>query len=188
MVVCNTRPKPTQKMATGDALLSQCGLHGRNRRWEDVRLLKHLRSMWSIQWAEHSAVVELHTLEQFNYRELIPARFGAPVFVLQSKTSLSLRCRFLGIACISHVSVSVFTAVLNYNYISLIFFLYSCSKPTGYYWYTQQYSPQPSFQNVQCGLVLWPFSEQPRGWCGQSHHQSGWSRQNFAPDAGLCSQ
>lgn len=78
--------KLTEQMAAGDALLSQCGLHSRNGGGENVRLLKHLRGMWPIQWAEHSTVVELHPLIQFNYRELVPARLGAPVFVLQSQT------------------------------------------------------------------------------------------------------
>lgn len=73
-------------MAAGDALLGQCGLHGRNGGGENVRLLKHLRSVWPIQRAEHGAVVELHPFIQFNYRELVPARLGAPVFVLRGQT------------------------------------------------------------------------------------------------------
>lgn len=40
--------------------------------------------MWSIQRAEHSAVVELHALVQLDHRELVPAGLGAPVFILQS--------------------------------------------------------------------------------------------------------
>lgn len=73
-------------MAAGDALLSQCGLQGRNGGGENIRLLKHLRSMWPIQRAEHSAVVELHAFIQFYYRELVPARLGAPVLVLRRQT------------------------------------------------------------------------------------------------------
>lgn len=69
-------------MATGDPLLRQGGLHGGDRRGENVRLLKHLRSVWPVQRAEHGAVVELHSFIEFNHRELIPARLGAPVFIL----------------------------------------------------------------------------------------------------------
>ncbi len=83
-----TSLKLTEQMAAGDALLGQCGLQGRNWRGENVRLLKHLRSVWPIQWAEHSAVVELHPLIQFNDRELVPARLGAPVFILGSQTEV----------------------------------------------------------------------------------------------------
>lgn len=77
----------TEQMAAGDALLSKRGLQSRNGGGENVRLLKHLRSIWSIQWAEHSAVVQLHPLVQFNYRELVPPRLGAPVFILRRDTS-----------------------------------------------------------------------------------------------------
>lgn len=77
----------TEQMAAGDTLLGKRGLQSRNGGGENVRLLKHLRSMWSIQWAEHSAVVQLHPLVEFNYRELVPPRFGAPVFILQRDTS-----------------------------------------------------------------------------------------------------
>lgn len=73
----------TEQMAAGDALLCQRGLHCGNGRGEDVGLLEHLRGMWSIQRAKHSAVVELHALVQLNHRELVPAGLGAPVFVLQ---------------------------------------------------------------------------------------------------------
>lgn len=73
-------------MAAGDALLGQRGLHGRNGGRENVRLLKHLRGMWPIQRAEHSAVVQLHPLVQLDYRELVPAGLGAPVFILRSQT------------------------------------------------------------------------------------------------------
>lgn len=78
-------------MAAGDALLGQCGLHGRNGRGENVRLLEHLRGMWPIQRAEHCAVVEFHPFIQLNYRELVPARLGAPVFVLRSQTETGTR-------------------------------------------------------------------------------------------------
>lgn len=81
--------KLTEQMAAGDALLSQRGLHCRNGGGENVGLLEHLRGMWSIQWAEHSAVVELHPLVQLDHRELVPARLGAPVFVLRSRTQAS---------------------------------------------------------------------------------------------------
>lgn len=76
----------TEQMAAGDALLGQRGLHGRNGGGEDVRLLQHLRGMWPIQRAEHGAVVQLHPLVQLDYRELVPAGLGAPVFVLRSQT------------------------------------------------------------------------------------------------------
>lgn len=78
--------KLTEQMAACDALLRQRGLHCGNGGGEDVGLLQHLRGMWSIQRAKHSAVVELHALIQLDYRELVPAGLGAPVFVLQSQT------------------------------------------------------------------------------------------------------
>lgn len=73
-------------MAAGDALLGQCGLHSRDGGRENVRLLKHLRDMWPIQRAEHSAVVQLHPLVQLDYGELVPAGLGAPVFILRRQT------------------------------------------------------------------------------------------------------
>lgn len=69
-------------MATGDAFLSQGGLHGGDGGGENVGLLKHLRGVWPIQRAEDGAVVELHSFVKFNYRELLPARLCAPVFIL----------------------------------------------------------------------------------------------------------
>lgn len=77
----------TEQVAAGDALLSQCGLHRCNGWWENVGLLQHLRSVGSVQGAEHCAVVELRSLVQFNHRELVPAWLGAPVFVLQNQTA-----------------------------------------------------------------------------------------------------
>lgn len=74
----------TEQMATCDALFSQGGLHSRNGRGENIRLLKNLRSVRSIQRAEHGAVVQLHSFIEFNYRELVPTGLGAPVFILQS--------------------------------------------------------------------------------------------------------
>lgn len=73
-------------MAAGDALLCKGGLQSRNGGGENVGLLEHLRSMWPVQRAEHSAVVELHSFIELNYRELVPARLGAPVFILQTQT------------------------------------------------------------------------------------------------------
>lgn len=69
-------------MAAGDAFLSQGGLHGGDGRRENVRLLEHLRGVRPIQRAEDGAVVKLHSFVKFDDRELVPARLGAPVFVL----------------------------------------------------------------------------------------------------------
>lgn len=66
-------PTLTEQMAAGDALLGQGGLHGGDGGGEDVRLLKHLRSVRPIQRAENRAVVELHPFVQLDYRELVPA-------------------------------------------------------------------------------------------------------------------
>lgn len=77
-------------MAAGDALLRQGGLHGGNGGGENVRLLKHLGSMWPIERAEHGAVVKLHSFVQFNHRELVPAGLGTPVFVLQIVNTCSV--------------------------------------------------------------------------------------------------
>lgn len=81
----------TEQMAAGDALLSQRGLHCRNGGGENVGLLEHLRGMWSIQRAEHSAVVELHALVQLDHGELVPSGLGAPVFILESQINTSQR-------------------------------------------------------------------------------------------------
>lgn len=87
---CRTAPTPTEQVAAGDALLRQRGLHRRDGRGENVRLLQHLRSVRSVQRAEHCAVVELRPLVQFNHRELVPARLGTPVLVLQKQTEVAL--------------------------------------------------------------------------------------------------
>lgn len=83
---CRSAPTLTEQVAAGDALLRQRGLHRRDRGWENVRLLQHLRGVRSVQGAEHRAVVELRSLVQFNHRELVPAKLGAPVFVLQNQS------------------------------------------------------------------------------------------------------
>lgn len=77
-------------MATGDAFLSQGGLHGGDGRGENVRLLKHLRRVWPIQRAEDGAVVKLHSFVKFDYRELIPASLCAPVFILTGETRIDM--------------------------------------------------------------------------------------------------
>lgn len=81
----------TEQMAAGDALLGQSGLHGGNGGGENVRLLKHLWSVWPVQWAEHSAVVQLHAFIQLNHGELVPTRLGAPVFILWRQTEAGVR-------------------------------------------------------------------------------------------------
>lgn len=69
-------------MATGDSLLCEGGLQGADRRGEDVGLLQHMRRVRSIQRAEHCAVIQLHSLEELQHRELVPSRFGVPVCIL----------------------------------------------------------------------------------------------------------
>lgn len=179
-------------MAAGDALFSQRGLHGRNGGGENVRLLENLRSVWPIQRAEHGAVVELHSFIQFNYRELVPTWLGAPVFILRSHTgegdtiniTLNISPFFPPFSYVLWTNglqtVTMQKARQQKVVVIISIPTHDCSK--------QACSPPPSFQSAQYAPVLWLFSEQPRGWCGRSHRQSGWSRQSCAPDACLCSQ
>lgn len=124
----------TQQMAAGDALLSQRGLHGGNRGGEDVGLLQHLRGVRAIQRAEHGAVVQLHALVQLDHGELVSARLGAPVLVLQKSDARQAVNEVIKPA----VSPTVATPLLRY-------------------------SPPPSSPSGRCAPVPWPSSERPRG-------------------------
>lgn len=132
---CHTALTPTEQVAAGDALLRQRGLHRRDGGRENVRLLQHLGGVRPVQRAEHCAVVELRSLVQFNHRELVPARLGAPVLVLQNQTE-------------ARVSFSRATD--------------NCGRADRLLGRLRN-SPPPSFQNARRGPVLWPFSEPPRG-------------------------
>lgn len=84
-------PELTEQMAAGDALLGQSGLHSGNGGGENVRLLKHLWSVRPVQRTEHCAVVQLHPFIQLDDGELVPARLGAPVFILWRQTEAGVR-------------------------------------------------------------------------------------------------
>lgn len=135
----------TEQMAASDAFLRQRGLHCGNGGGEDVGLLEHLRGMWSIQRAEHSAVVELHALVQLDHRELVSAGFGAPVFVLQGRTYTQTDSEDKSIRPIVCLSRIINSCVTN----SLMLMLW--------------YLPPPSSPSGRRAQVPWPFSERPRG-------------------------
>lgn len=139
----------TEQMAAGDALLRQRGLHCGNGGGEDVGLLEHLRGVRAIQRAEHSAVIELHALVEFDHRELISAGLGAPVFVLQSQTQTQMHASNEVKSTRPAIPLHILCRITAVSPTAMMLLL--------------QYSPPPSSPSGRRVPVPWPFSELPHG-------------------------